>query len=122
MAACQEQGSDYGLLRAGYLVFRRGDVARAKTILGVGVARRLTLAMTYLAWLELRISRAQEARGRARGLYEQAIALGDLSARMKFARAMARGHFGLGAVPTGIRSLLATAKEFSEQVDARSTA
>jgi hypothetical protein len=62
---------------------------------------------------------AEEARSRARGLYEQAIALGDIPAKMFFARAMARGRFGLKLIPTGMRSLLATAKEVGAIIDAR---
>ena len=114
-----EQGSDLGLVRAGYLTFKRGDIAEAKTILSVGVSRGLTPAMRYLAWMELRLSKKEDARGRARALYEQAIASGDLAARMLFARSMVRGRFGLRAIPAGIRSLLAAGKEVVAQVNAR---
>jgi len=102
-----EQGSDYGLVRASGLLFKRGDVATAKSLLAVGVARGLPQAMTYLAWMELKLSRGKDAQSRARAHYEQAIALGDLPAKMRFARAMARGRFCFRAIPAGIRSVLA---------------
>jgi TPR repeat protein len=117
-----EEGSDFGLLRSSVLALKRGDEARAREILNNGISRGLTKAMTALAGMELSLSRTEEARSRARGLYEQAIALGDLPAKMAFARAMAHGRFGLKLIPTGIRSLLAAAKEFGAEVDARAHA
>jgi hypothetical protein len=116
------RGSDYGLVRASGLLLKRGDVSGARSLLTVGVARGLPQAMTYLAWLELKLSRGKDAQNRARALYEQAIALGDPPAKMYFARARVRGRFGLRAIPAGICSLLATAKEGSAHVDARTKA
>jgi TPR repeat protein len=113
-----ERGSDYGLLRGSILAVRRGDIAKARAMLEEGVARELVRAMTYLAWLELKLSRGEQARLRARKLYEQAIASGDFDARMSFARAMAYGQFGLRAIPTGIRKLYDASEYFSAQVDA----
>ena len=112
-----EHGSDQGLLQAGYWAFRNGDLCKARAIYGVGVARGLTPAMRGLAWMELKAARTEQARSRARALYEQAIVLGDFSARLTFAQAMARGRFGLRLVPTGIRHIFALAKETSAQID-----
>jgi hypothetical protein len=109
-----EGGSDYGLVRAAMLAFRRSDVTKARTLLRVGVDRGLAPAMRYLAWMELKLSRREEARA----LYEQAIASGDFPARMYFSRAKAIGRFGLKEVPAGIRSLFAASADFSAQVDA----
>jgi TPR repeat protein len=117
-----EKGSDYCLFRVSALAMRRSDFAKARTILDIGVARGLTRAMDYLAWMELKLSRNGEARRRARALYEQAIASGDFAARMSYAHAVARGRFGLREIPAGIRSLLAAAKDFSAQVDAEKNA
>jgi TPR repeat protein len=117
-----EAGADFGLLRSSALAFKRGDIARARAILNDGIAKGLPQAMTDLAAMELRLSRTEEARGRARLLYEQAIALGDLSAKIFYARAMAHGRFGLKLIPTGIRGLLATAKEVGAAIDARTQA
>ncbi len=117
-----EEGSDFGLLRSSILAFRRGDEDSARAILREGVSRGLTKAMTAFAGMELSLSRTEEARIRARQLYEQAIASGDFPAKMAFARAMARGRFGLQLIPTGMRSLLATAKEVGAIIDARTQA
>jgi hypothetical protein len=111
-----EGGSDYGLVRAAMLAFRRSDVTKARTLLRVGVDRGLAPAMRYLAWMELKLSRRD--REEARALYEQAIASGDFPARMYFSRAKAIGRFGLKEVPAGIRSLFAASADFSAQVDA----
>jgi TPR repeat protein len=113
-----EGGSDFGLLRVAILAFRRGDIAKARTVLDVGVGQGLTRAMDYLAWVELRLSGKEETRRQARALYEQAIASGDFAARMSYARAMARGRFGWREIPKGVRSLRAVAKDFTAQVDA----
>lgn len=94
----------------------------AEAILEAGVARGLTTAMTYLAWMELTLSRTEESRSRARSLYERAIAFGDLYAQMSFARAMTLDRFGLRAIPAGIRRLFKAAVEISVQVDARTNA
>jgi TPR repeat protein len=116
-----EHGSDLGLLQAGYWAFKNGDLARAKFIFGVGADRGLTSAMRYLAWMELTVTKTEQARSRARALYEQAIALGDLRARVQFVRAMAHGQFGLRLVPTGMRKLFSLAKDVSAQIDAMSS-
>jgi TPR repeat protein len=100
-----ERGSDLGLLRASYLAFTRGATEEARNILNVGVDRRLTAAMRYLAEIELQFATREDERQRARKLFEQAIELGDVMARVKFARARAYGYFGLMAIPAGIREL-----------------
>jgi TPR repeat protein len=117
-----ERGSDFALLRVGCLAFRRGDPAKARAILGVGVARGLTPAMRSLAGIELRVSKSKDARRRAYALYEQAIELGDGSARIDLARAMALGCFGLRAIPAGIRSLPAAVAQISAQIGTKSDA
>jgi len=117
-----ERGSDFALLRASCLALRRGDAAKAKAILGVGVARGLTPAMRSLAWIELRLSKYKDARRRAYALYERAIELGDGSARIDLARAMALGCFGWRAIPAGIRSLPAAVEQISAQIGAKSDA
>jgi hypothetical protein len=117
-----EKGSDFALVRAGILAFKRGDETKARAILGAGVARGLTKAMIFLAWIELRLSRTEEARRRARALYERAAALGDPCAGISFAREMAFGRFGWNAIPAGVRSFLAAAKDLGTQIDARRNA
>ncbi len=71
--------------------------------------------MRNLAWMELRLARREEARA----LYERAITSGDFAARMLFAQTMARGRFGLRAIPAGLRSLRTAVREFSAKVDAK---
>ena len=117
-----ENGSDYGLLRGSVLAVRRGDIAKARAMLDAGVERGMARAMTYSAWLELKLSRNEQSRHRARNLYERAIALGDFDARMSFARAMANGQFGLRAIPMGLRNLIDAAGDFSAEVEARTSA
>jgi TPR repeat protein len=114
-----EEGSDYGLLRGSVLAARRGDVASARAMLEQGVARGLARAMAYLAWLELKFSRGERGRRRARELYERAITLGDFDARVSFGRAMAHGRFGLAAIPEGFRRLQKTKTEFFARIEAQ---
>ncbi|MBV8567515.1 MAG: sel1 repeat family protein [Methylobacteriaceae bacterium] len=110
-------GSDTALLRLGYLAYKRGDAVEAKAILAPGVERGLTAAMRHLAWVELKLVGTPEARDRARILYEKAIGLGDLRARVDLAHAMAHGYFGWRKIPTGLRAVYAAAGQLLGEME-----
>jgi hypothetical protein len=111
--AAYAKGSDFGLLWASNLAFKRGDSDRAKFLLKEGIARGIPRAKLDLAWMERKLGHKENARI----LYEQAIASGDLLAEVYFAEARAHGGFGLSAIPRGIIDLVSAKMKFVEQIE-----
>lgn len=111
--AAYAKGSDFGLLWASNLAFKRGDSDRAKSLLKEGITSGIPGAKLDLAWIERKLGHKENARI----LYEQAIASGDLLAEVYFAQARAQGHFGLSAIPAGIKDLVGAKMRFVEQVE-----
>jgi len=117
--AAFDRGSDYGLIWSARMARSRGDFAKAKATLSVGVERCLLPAMVALAGLEIKTAKSSEDRERARSLLESAIANGFLPAKRAYACAMAHGAFGWRNIPEGFRRSRALVKVESDAVGER---
>ena len=117
--AAFEGGSDHGLIWGARAARKRGDLAKAKRLLEVGVLRGPLQATVDLAGLILDIGKSREERDRARSLYEAAMDKGYLPAQGEFALSMAAGGFGWRAIPEGIRRLREHVKASDGLIDAR---
>ena len=112
-------GSDYGLVWSAIMARSRGDLAKARETLAVGVQRALPTAMVVLGNLELKAAKTDDDRERVKTLYETAIAKGFLPAEGAYARAMSRGTFGWRKIPEGFRRYRRFVKAMSDAVEAK---
>jgi TPR repeat protein len=110
-----EGGSAQGQLLYGRILGLRGDFAKCEEVFGVGAANDVGPALYWLARYRLRRSNTRRAWAEVRPLLERAAAKGSIAAHRVLGSAMARGRFGLGEIPQGIRIVAEISDRMSAQ-------
>ena len=111
-----QAGSDYALICLGCLYQRSERSEKAQEVYRTGVERGFVPAMVYLAASYRKSPDWTQRRNETLKLLEHGRASGDLFARHWLTTAMARGWFGIGYIPEGVRRLPSVAHDMAALV------